>query len=126
MLSILHQFLISSFCTSLLVLSFLSRIVRFSFISSAKCLSSISLLSLWHFGHSRALADSYFGSWRRRHRLSTGRLLSFIHFFFPERCCRMQVSLSSLEGGVEGVGGRAVESTVVVGRWRGRQEGLGG
>lgn len=31
-------------------------------------------------GRSRASADSYFGSWRRRRRLSTGRLLSFIHF----------------------------------------------
>lgn len=62
-------------------------------------------LSLWHFGQTQAFADSYFGSWQRRHWLSTGRLLSFIHFFYLERCCWMQVSLFSLEGGeVGGVG----------------------
>lgn len=43
----------------------------------------LRVLLLWHFflGRSWASADSYFGFWQRRHRLSTGRLLSFIHFF---------------------------------------------
>lgn len=52
----------------------------------------------WHYRQSRAVADSYFGSWRR-HWQSTGHSLSFIHFLFPERCCWMQVSLFSLGGG---------------------------
>lgn len=46
------------------------------------CFIFLFALLLWHFfGQSWASADSYFGSWQRRHRLSTGRLLSFIHFF---------------------------------------------
>lgn len=81
-----------------------------------------------HLGQCQAFADSDFSSWQHGHWLSTGRLLSFIHFFFPERCCWMQVSLFSLEVGAvvstekENSGGKGRSGGAVA--WRDGGKGL--
>lgn len=90
---------------------------------------SRSFLVPWrHLGQSQAFADSDFGSWQRGRWLSTGRLLSFIHFFLPERCCWMQVSLFSLEVGAvvstekENGGGKGKSGGAIA--WRDGGKGL--
>lgn len=96
-------------------------------------LFTLFLVPRRHLGQSQAFADSDFGSWQRRHWLSTGRLLSFIHFFLPERCCWMQVSLFSLEVGAvvstekeNVVARRDLGGGCRLKRWWKRAAGMGG